>query len=261
MNIIAVDDEAYALKALSRSINQVVDNAEVNCFSTSEDALEYAEKNKVDVAFLDIQLTDMHGLILTKKLKDINGNTNIVFVTGYSDYAKNAFEMHASGYVLKPIDSERILEELNNLRIPVEQKDEGLRIQCFGNFEVFYDGNPVMFKRPKSKELLAYLVDRHGAGVTKKELASILWEDEPYNHSIQSHLYILLTEMKTALEEVGVKDFVIVKRGYYAVDVSKVNCDFYNYEKGDPLAVNSYHGEYMTNYTWAEFTAGRLANK
>ncbi len=261
MHIIAVDDERPSLQLLERAILSVAPGTSIACFESAEAALAHARESRVDVAFLDIEMDEMNGLLLAKRLKDLHGETNIIFVTGYNSYMGNAFDMHASGYVLKPISPERVAKELENLRVPVKHPDYGLRFQCFGSFEVFMDGKPVPFRRPKAKEALAYLVDRRGAGVSKKELAAVLWEDEPYTHSVQSHLYVLLTEITRALQETGADDIIVKRRGLYAVDTEKTVCDYYRYEMGDIAAVNSYRGEYMANYSWAEFTAGALTRK
>lgn len=260
MNIIVVDDERLALEMARKAVVKVAPDAEVTAFESTIEALNYAKENKVDVAFLDIEMTEMNGLALAKRLKDIRGETNVIFVTGYSEFMGNAFDMHASGYVLKPINPERVKKEIENLRIPIEVPNTGVTVQCFGNFAVFVEGKPLVFRRPKSKEALAYLVDRKGASVSKKELAAILWEDESYSRSVQSHLHILITDMIAVLKEAGAADIIIKQYGQYAVDTSKINCDYYNYEKGDAAAVNSYHGEYMSNYSWAEFTSGFLSD-
>ncbi|MDL2301724.1 response regulator [Lachnospiraceae bacterium OttesenSCG-928-D06] len=258
MNIIAIDDESAALRELERALNKIVEDANINLFTSAIKALEYAQENIVDVAFVDIQMYEMHGLILAKKLKDIHKSVNIIFVTAHSDYALGAFNMHASGYLLKPIQAEQISIELDNLRNPIQQSEKGIRVQCFGNFEIFVNGVPVEFGRARSKELLAFLVDRRGANVSRKEMAVILWEDEMYTRSKQTQLQVYLTEMTRSLEKAGGGSIILKKRGFYAVDISKFTCDYYDYWNGDAASVNRYHGEYMSNYSWAEFTAGYL---
>ncbi len=261
MNIIAVDDEQHALNNIERAIISVVPNANLKCFNNASDAISYAKDNLIDIAFLDIEMSIINGINLAKKLKETYSNTNIIFVTGYGSYMGNAFDLHASGYVLKPINKEKLEKEINNLRTPIVNSNKGLYIQCFGNFEAFYDGKPLYFKRSKAKELLAYLIDRKGANSSKKELAAILLEDSPYNRSTQSYVQIITAELLRVLKEIDSDNILIIRHGQYAVDIAKVNCDYYDYEKGIVKALNSYKGEYMTNYSWAEFTAGFLANK
>lgn len=259
MKILAVDDERHALELLEQAISTAVPDSIVQCVRTSSDAIEYARRNEVDVAFLDIRIDEKNGLQVAKQLKEIRKETNVIFVTGYSEYMGEALQMHVSGYVEKPVTSEDVATELENLRHPVQRTEKGVRIQCFGNFEVFVNDKPVEFRRAKSKEILAYLVDRRGAGVRNKELAAILWEDSAYTRTVQSYLQTLLVEMMRALNEAGAADIIIKQYNSYAIDTTKVNCDFYRFNAWDAEAVNSYYGEYMANYSWGEATLGVLA--
>lgn len=259
MRILAVDDERHALENLEQAVLEVMPEASLCCCASVEEGLAYARIVSVDVAFLDIEMPGINGLELAQQLKQINGETNIIFVTAHAQYTMSAFTLHASGYVLKPFHPKRVALELENLRFPVREDDRGVRIRCFGSFEVFSDGKPIPFARPKAKEMLAYLIDRQGASVSKREMATILWEAEPYTRSIQSHLHVLYTELLRTLRGVDAEHIILHRRGYYAVDTRSVYCDYDRYCRGEMAAVNSYRGEYMIDYSWAEFTAGALA--
>lgn len=258
MNIIAVDDERPALQAMERALKEAVPEDSCALFLYADEALSYAEHAPVDVAFLDIEMSGMSGLALARAMKALRKETNIIFVTAYSEYAHEAFGLRASGYLTKPVTAEALRRELDDLRNPIKDKNRGVRMQCFGVFEVFVDGKPLVFSRPRAKEILAYLVDRHGGSVDKRELATALWETKEYTRSIQSNLHILLTNMMEVLEEAGVHDLIIKNRTNYSLDTSKFTCDYYEFEQGDANALASFHGEYMKNYSWAEFTAGIL---
>lgn len=131
-------------------------------------------------------------------------------------------------------------------------------IQCFGNFEIFVGGRALAFKRSKSKELLAYLVDRNGATCTNGEMLAVLWEDKPDTASLHSHLRNLIFDLSHTLEDAGVTGLLIRGRSTLALDTSKVDCDYYNFLRGSRSATNSYRGEYMTQYSWAEVTRSAL---
>lgn len=261
MNIIAVDDERLALRALAESIHEAMPDSTLTCFTAPSKALAYAEKTLVDVAFLDIKMGGMNGLVLAKKLKELHGQMNIIFTTGYSEYALPAFSLPASGYIMKPVSTESVRYEIENLRYPVAESEKTVRIQTFGHFEVFVHGRPLPFSRAKSKEILAYLTDRRGAAITRKDIAAVLWGDQEYTRSLQTHLQILITDMMRTLKEVGADDIIIHHRGSFALDISKVDCDYYNFIAWDSKAINAYTGEYMSNYSWALFTEGVLNDK
>ena len=205
-------------------------------------------------------MREMNGIVLARKLKEIYPKVNIVFVTGYSQYANEAFALHASGYVYKPVTAEKIVTEMENLRTPVKWKGTGIYINTFGSFELIVNGEEISFGRTKSKEMLAYLVDKQGKGATRKELASVLFENDDYSRTTQDYLSKIIKELVSVLKRVGAEK--ILKRGLnsYSVDVDAFSCDLYDYEKEDvtPDELNRFQGEYMKQYSWAEMTLARL---
>lgn len=259
MNVLAVDDERLALDTLVDSIKKSLPEAKVYGFSKPEKALEFITENGADIAFLDIKMRGMTGLELAKRLKDINGNINIIFVTGYSEYSLDAFRLYASDYLLKPATPEAVKQATEHLRNPVKpQSTKKIRFQCFGNFEVYSGDKPLVFGRTKAKELLAYLVDRMGASVTMGELMAIMWTDGEDNNSRQSNLRNLIAELKHVFSDVDAENVIIKTRNSIAINREAVDCDYYDFLKHIPYAVNSYRGEYMMQYSWAEITTVSL---
>lgn len=262
MRFIAVDDEQLALKDLTETLLEVDPHSFIQGFTSPIQALAYAEAYPVDVAFLDIEMAEMNGLALAKVLKEKRPFINIVFVTGFSEYAVDAFSLFASGYLLKPVTKEDIQQALHHLRSPVRRHDSPLpRIQTFGNFEVFVEGLPLHFSRSKAKEILAYLVHKRGTSCSLKELAAVLFEDQEYTYSVQKQMQTYISAMMKVLQEAEIAPVVIKKYNSLSIDVSKVDCDYYRFLNWDPDAVNEYMGEYMSNYSWAEFTIGYLDRK
>lgn len=259
MNIIAVDDEKLALDTIVDSIKKAVPGTEVHGFRKPEEALAYVRTSGCDIAFLDIRMRGMTGLELAGQIKDICGDINIIFVTGYSEYTLDAFRLYASDYLLKPATPEAVERAMEHLRTPVKPKNEKkIQFRCFGNFEVFADGKPLVFRRKKSKELLAYLVDRMGSGVTMGELMTVIWENGPDTASRQSNLRNLISDLKKTLAEVGAESIILKGRNMIAIDSNAVDCDYYDFLRQIPYALNSYHGEYMAQYAWAEITNASL---
>ena len=250
MKIIAVDDERPALNVLQRRITEVAPNDELSLFDTSRAALEYAKTNDVDVAMLDINMPGISGMELAKELKKINPQINIVFCTAYSEFMQEAFDVHASGYLLKPVTKEGVEKALNNLLHPVEKEMPKVFIRTFGEFDLLIEGKPVLFHSKKSKEMLAFLVDKRGAVVTKKDIAAALFEDN-YSDTTQNYLKKIKKDLVDTLKEYGIESIFIKGFNQYALDNSKFSCDLYDYDKGLPDAINAYKGEYMAQYEWA----------
>lgn len=252
MRILAVDDEKDALEVLVAAISECEKDAEIKAFNSPTEALNYAAENPPDIAFLDIRMPTMSGLDLAKKLKAINVRVNIVFSTGYSEYASDAFSMHASGYIMKPVSVRLVKKELENLRNPVETPVSRIFVRTFGNFELFVDGETLHFSRKPAKELLAYLVNRKGSAVTRKELCSVLLQDEAFTRKSQDYLTKIVKELQKTLDEVNAGSIVNLDRSEYSVIPDNFSCDAYDYLKGVPNAFNNFYGEYMSQYPWAE---------
>ena len=249
MKILLVDDEKLQLLRLEDSVKSVVKDADIFSFINPLEALEKSKQEQIDIAFLDIEMPKTNGIMLAKSIKVINPKVNIIFVTAYDNYALDAYNLHASGYVSKPVNAEKIKIELEALRYPIEVKsDKKLQVKCFGNFEVFVDGVPVKFTYSKSKEVFAYLVDREGAAININELNAVLWEEDH-----KSYLRNLICDIQKTLDSLGVKDVFIKRHNECYIDPSKISCDAYEYKNNNPEAIRKYRGEYMTQYSWAIF--------
>ena len=253
MIAIAVDDEALMLGALVAAIKFSPDIKSVTGFSVCEEALEFVKENPVDVAFLDINMRGMGGLVLAEKIISACPDCKIVFCTGYEEYAVHAFKLHASGYLMKPVSARDVQVEIDHIK-GVRQNQKPLEVKCFGNFEVYARGEKLTFKRSKTKELFAFLVDRNGAGVSVAEIGVALWEtdDEQKN---QNYIHQLFRDLRQTLESLGMGD-VFQRNNYrYSINPEKIDCDYFNYLKtGKP----DFLGEYMSQYSWAEGTCGLL---
>ena len=254
MIAIAVDDEILVLGALVKAINASPDISEVTKFSNCDEALEFVKENTIDIAFLDINMRGMGGLALAEKIIAVRPNCKIVFCTGYEEYAIPAFKLHASGYLMKPVSAEDVQTEINNIK-GVKEKEKLLKVKCFGNFELFAKDEKLVFKRAKTKELFAFLIDRKGAGMTAKEICAVLFPEDMDDDKNSAYLRQLVLDLKSTLKAVGAESVFRHEKPYYRIDTALIECDYLSY-----LAVGKpeFHGEYMMQYSWAEYTCGML---
>lgn len=250
MKIIIVDDEQHARNRLKRCLGELsIDDVAV--FDRSITALEYAGANKVDVAFLDIAMPEMNGVELAKALKTTNPFVNVIFCTGYTEYMQDAIDLHASGYLLKPAETESVKKALDNLLHPIAMETPHFFARTFGSFDFFVDGEPVHFKRSKAKEMLAYLISIRGSGANRKDLTAALFGDK-YDTQTQNYLSKIYRDLAETLKEIGADGLVRKAFNSYSVNPALFSCDLYDFDRGDPAAINAFRGEFMTQYEWAE---------
>lgn len=255
MKIFAIEDEPTILKSLTRHILEVLPEAEVYAFDNTDDVIKALGQSSVDLAFLDIELGYMNGVELAKRIKAKYPHCDIVFCTGYSNYATQAFELAASDYLLKPITSEKIKHALLQLRhtpqlqIPVEK----LFIRCFGTFEIFYNGAPLASISKGAKELLAYLIDKAGEISTSADIVEAI-----FPNNAESYLRVAKMDLEKALAEIGEEDILVKGWGKLGIQKDKILCDYFEYIDGNPSSMNLFTGAYMTQYDWAKSRISEL---
>ena len=258
MKVLALDDEALALEGLVSEIKEALPDSEILSFRNPDEAMEALATFVPDIVFLDIEMRTDNGVDVARRIKALNEKVNIIFVTGYSQYMADAFEMHASGYVLKPVTQEKILKELNNLRHkPLSEKRVFAR--TFGDFALFADGMPVSFTYAKSLELVAFLVDANGALCSIDKIICNLWEDDDTAQN-KSYLRNLVSDIRHTLKGLGIEDILVSTRGFYGINKTKVSSDYFDFLERKNDALDAFNDEYMSQYSWAENTLGALMN-
>ena len=260
MNAICVDDEAQVLNHIVSSCQKIKLLEEVKGFTRPQDALDWLAEHPVDLALLDIDMPGMTGLELAHRIRKNYPDISVIFITAFSQYALDAYEVHPSSYLLKPFDQARLNQEVEYaLSGRTSQKTAHIVVQTFGHFEILVDGKALAFRRSKSKELLAYLVDRRGAGVTRQDAFAALWEDRPYDISMQKQMDVVIRSLRDTLQKYGIGDIFELKSRNLRVLPERIDCDMYRFLEGDEDAANAYFGEYMSQYSWASDTEAQLS--
>ncbi|MBQ0099409.1 MAG: response regulator [Firmicutes bacterium] len=250
MNILIVDDEKIVLNEEVAVIKNVVKDADIKAFNKPSEAIEYAKKEKIDVAFLDINMRVINGIAIAQQLQDMYPKVNVIFCTGYEEFSMDAHDLYCSGYLLKPIEEEKVKKALENLRYPIEEKKR-ISISCFGNFSVFIDNEPIKFKYKKTNELLAYLVDRNGADCSTREIMATIFEDEDKT----SYYDNLRVDLLMTLKLKGLSKVIRQNRGTLGIERDEVSCDYFDYLDGKNRV---FRGEYMSQFSFGEVTLQNL---
>lgn len=261
MRIIAVDDERLALEDFTDMCTSIGGIDDLKTFNNPVEALKYATHEKIDVAFLDIEMPVIKGIDLAKSLHDIDPDIRVIFLTGFSEYALDAFSVDAVDYLMKPFSAEMLERALEKAaRISVKSGKSRIFIQTFGYFDVFVDGKSVSFTSAKSKELLALLVDRRGGVVNTDQAIAVLWSGRDYDETTQSLFRKVLKSLRTALSEVGALEILVDSRNQRSVDITKFDSDYIAVMVNrDRSAAQAFNGKYMAQYQWAQQTVQQIA--
>ena len=255
MKAVLVDDEKAGLDYLEMLCKNIPILSDIKCFTKSRDAYGWCKDNPVDIIILDINMPDINGITLVSKIREVKPDIRVVFVSAYEKYALDAFGVHADGYLLKPVKQDSLTKEVEYaLSGVVVEKEKHILVKTFGTFDIQVDGKKVSFARSKSKELLAYLVDRQGRAVNRANAFSILWGDGVYDRSMQKQLDVVIRSLKATLAEYNIGEVLEMQSGTMCIRTEMIDCDMYKYLKGDKEAIENYHGVYMTPYAWASFS-------
>lgn len=259
MRAVCVDDEINALQLIAALCRKLPQLDQVEAFTSSTEALEWMRLYPTDLVLLDVDMPGITGLELAKLIQKEFPDTAIIFLTGFPEFAVEAFSLHVAGYLLKPISREKLSREVDHaLEGRVPKARSKVEIQTFGYFNMLVDGKAVKFGRAKSKEMLAYLVDRQGKVVNRGQIFYTLWEDRPYDRSMQKQLDVIIRNLRNTLAECGAGDILAMDGGSFRVAPEFFDCDLYRFLDGEEDAVRQFRGEYMIDYSWAEETAGML---
>lgn len=262
MRVMIVDDERMAAEELYDICisHRLIDEAIT--FDNPADALVYiAQNSDIDIAFLDIEMPVMTGLELARRINDINNNTKIVFVTGFKEYAYDAYRVNAIGYILKPYEDESVFNEIEKAeRMSSITSKKEVFVKTFGYFDIFVNNKPVYFSSSKAKEFMALLVDRQGGAVSTEQAIGALWPDREYDETVQSLFRKMLKSLRQSLADAGISDMFIDVRNQRSIDVLKFSCDYYKFMENPRENIDLFHGEYLEGYAFAKPTASKIKN-
>ncbi|MBO6092683.1 MAG: response regulator [Oscillospiraceae bacterium] len=253
MTIFAVEENAAALQQLSGLISVLSPDSELLCFESSLAALAAARSKEVDLALIDVDLSELSGIDLGQYLQELYPLINLIYLANDRDHGYDAMSQHASGYLLRPVTKEDLSRELGDLRHPALLKNhKRVFAQTFGNFDLFVDGSPVVFKYSKTKEIVAILVNNRGAQTTNGELIATLWEDDGDPEKKSSYLSNLRQDLQNTFTKLKLNGILLKQRGSLAIAKDKIECDLYDWLENKLESKYQYLGDYMNQYSWPE---------
>lgn len=215
-------------------------------------AMAFLEKHQVELAIIDIRETGQQRAVFGKMLQKICPELILIYMAENEEWSFEAVRFHAAGFLLKPFTIREIDYAVQTAKMHLKRYCHKIFIKTFGYFDVFVDGNPIMFRSGKAKELLALLVDRQGGTVNTEQIICTLWEDRPNDEATQNLCSKTTKALKEELKKYGVEEILIMNRSMKRVNTDIFTCDLYNLLKEETSAKKQFVGDYMLEYSWAE---------
>lgn len=285
IRVVLLDDEEHAIDNLAMMLRE---SGQVEVVSTSlRPAMFFAELKRLeadaqlpDAAFIDIEMPEMNGLEAAEKVKERYPQIDIVFVTAYSEYAIQAFELHSLDYVLKPPSRKRLAKTLSRLAAGrgdhhTEGRDGGggeLHFRTMGDFAVLYRGESerLRWRTGKVKELCAILLHDAHRAIPAHELMERLFP-EIDQEKAKVLLYTSVSYLRKSFKEFGFPHIIRNQDGGYRLQLDKgMRWDAMELEAAleEPVRTGDaawfqqlsqlYQGEYLKDFEQPKFVAKRL---
>lgn len=267
MNIIVVDDEVCSLRNIELLLSKYGVFKQIRTANSFEEAMGIAKNERIDCALLDIELSDGNGFELAEELIKLNKKISIVFITAFNNYAAEAFELNAIDYLLKPVREDRFFRSMDRLILNTREKniaeDDIVKINFFGKFEVSVSGDLMRWKRRKSMEIFAFLLQYKNEYVYKEKICEALWhENDPKKALI--NLQTAIYQLRRTIEESNLAGFSVDYSGNgYRVVTGESKIDYEEFlkytsvideENPDLLsltkAVGIYSGGFLSEEGW-----------
>lgn len=261
MKTIIVDDEMLAIKQFEMECKKIPWVNIAGKFQNAQQALEYAKKEKIEVAFLDIELSGMNGILLGKKLRELYPNLVVIFLTGYDNYTLDALYMKADYYLMKPYSSKDFQDVMENARLLIRRQKKRVFVRTLGRFDLIIDDQVVDLPNAKAKELFALCVDHKGGHVSMEEAVDKLWEDRIYDERVKNLYRKATMSLRKVFREYGLEEVFVNKRGSCNINPELMDCDYFDvleHKKQNLDYKNMLVGTYMPEYSWAEETNAQL---
>lgn len=252
INILCVNSDSSLLNKMGSVVGELIPSATV--FKEKSITIKDVKKIKSQIV---IMKTSIENYDVSKQIYNEDLNVIVIFVGESKDEAYDVLKAHGKGFIIGELTKDNLKEELTSLRLFDRKKR--VEIKTFGNFDILLDGKSLKFSRSKSKELIAYLIDKKGTSVSSSELIVNLWEEHDVDRTTRSMLHNLITDIRQVLTKYDILDIIEIDRNAYRIVEERISCDYYDLLKGRKSAINKFTGEYMASYEWAVFTSSNLS--
>ncbi|MFD0697547.1 response regulator [Paenibacillus sp. GCM10027628] len=242
MKIMLVDDEPLVLNQIRRMLSGYAKISVIGSFQNAREAIARMPELQPDVIFFDIHLPELSGIDAVELAMEACPGVDIVFVTAYTEYAIQAFDLNAVDYLLKPLLQARLDQTIKRLMQRRLHKQEDIRstepsrILCLRSLRFQRSGgSPEIpkWRTAKTQDLFAYLLHHRGNIVLKETLLELLWPDLDAKQAMKQ-LYTSIYHIRQCLKQMAI-DVPIrnltIQEGY-VLDTSRIRVDVDEWENG-----------------------------
>ena len=226
LNVVLIDDEEPALQEMEFLLRQYPEIHITGSYTNSLEALERIEQLKPDAIFIDINMPQLSGMELVKKLHDNRLDMDVIFVTAYEKYAVEAFRVEAMDYLLKPVIKEQLDQTVERLiqrkGCSIPSKERVLELKTMGQLQIQWSSSdPMKWRTEKEKELFAFLLNSRGSELSRDRILDALWGEYEADRAVHQ-LYNAIYYIKKTLTEYGIGQEQINITGRYSLRLGKV---------------------------------------
>lgn len=215
MKIMLVDDEQPMLDEISYLLGKYADVQVLAAFLHPLRAVAFIEESIAqgdslpDAVFMDIDMPQINGLETALKLQVLHPSILIVFVTAYSSYALESFQVHPLDYLLKPVKESQFNQTIEYIRKQVqllqynhENRKKSMYIKCFGCFQIdLPHEEEIKWGTRRVKELFMYLIDRDETPATHNELITAVFGGVN-DRKTANNLYVTIYKLRQLLQRI-----------------------------------------------------------
>lgn len=264
MIVVLIDDEPLILAHQKAIVNEFTSIHSVHTLTTATEALRVIQDVQPQLILLDIEMPGKNGIELAKEIKHDFPKTEIVFLTAYSEYALESYEIDALDYLVKPLTKERMKRVLTRLQSRLDRSPDKGYLRLLGGIDFeLPSGEKIVpkWRTTKAKEVFSYLLHHRGRAVSKENLIEQFWNDASFEKRFDQ-LYATIYQIRKTLATLPFSIQLENQQEGYLLQLIDLEVDVDHFENGLKNArledleevVRLYRGEYLRDSSgvWVE---------
>ena len=253
MRVMLVDEKPTTLSLFETECAALPDFEVAATFQNPLDAVDYAKEHQVDIVVLDTVFEQTDGFAVAEKLRQIRPEMIVIFATEHTEHAADAIRNKADGIVFKPCTKEDVNDVLVRVRYLRPRLSKRIYAHTFGKFDLYVNGERVVFSTKKAKELAALCISQRGGTVSTYEIIEKLWVGSKVQRASETSGYRkAIKSMLETFKAYNIDDIFERKYGSCRIVPADIDCDYYRLLDYENVAAKEYGGQLMPEYPWAK---------